>query len=313
MKTILVPLDGSSFGEHALPAAIAIARRGEMCLDLVHVHQLVTPSLSPAAAPFFDPAIDLLIRDQEAAYLREVAGQVAARWDGAITQAVLISPIAEALCNRAHETGAALIVLSTHGRGGVARAWLGSVADRVIRQANLPILAIRPTEEAPVLSHEPAFDHILIPLDGSPLAEQAIDMTEQIRGAGPIHYDLVRVVEPIIHGVKFDGADPVVDVEAQEAAWHHATAYLETIAAPLRKRGDVVMTYVPIGHAASAILERAHADAVNLVAMTTHGRGGVARMIMGSVADKVLRSATKPLLIYRPPVGGSDVPDDSRV
>jgi len=301
MKTILVPLDGSPFSEHALPAALAIARTGAAHLDLVHVHQVVTQTLSPASAPFFDPEIDMAIRAQEAAYLDDVARRIAAVWDGQISQAVLNSPVAGALCARAHDTDAGLIVLSTHGRGGAARAWLGSVADRVIRQAQIPTLAIRPTAEAPKLRHEPVFDHILIPLDGSPLAEQALDMVAQIRGDAPAHYDLVRVVEPITHGLTISGVDPTIDVDAQEAAWQQATAYLEGVAAPLRERGHVVMTYVPIGHLASAILERAEADAMTLIAMTTHGRGGMARMIMGSVADKVLRCTTTPLLIYRPP------------
>jgi len=301
MKTILVPLDGSTFGEHALPAALAIARKGSARIDLVHIHQVVATTISPASVPFFDPKIDLDLRDLEARYLEDVAAQIAAVWDGSVTHTVLDSPIIAALCQRAHEVDAGLIVLSTHGRGGVARAWLGSVADRIIRQAKIPTLAIRPIGERPKLRHEPVFDHILIPLDGSPLAEQALSLITQIRGDTPAHYDLVRVVEPITHGMTISGVEPVIDVEAQEAAWQQATHYLDQIAVPLRQRGHVVMTYVPIGHPASAILERAEADATTLIAMTTHGRSGLARMIVGSVADKVLRGATSPVLIYRPP------------
>jgi len=303
MKTILIPLDGSPFGEHALPAALSLARRGATRLDLVHVHQLVTSSLSPAGAPFFEPEIDMRLREQEAAYLEEVAGRIAAVWDGPTTWAVLNSPTADAICDRAQEIGAGLIILSTHGRGGMARVWLGSVADRVIRQAKVPTLAIHPDHGAPDLSHEPTFGHILIPLDGSHLAEQAIEMVEQLRGDTPARYDLVRVVEPVLHHFALDGVDPRVDVEAQEQSWKCAGEYLERIAEPLRERGcgRVVMNYIPIGHPASAILERAQSEPVDLIAMTTHGRGGVARMVIGSVADKVLRGTTTPLLIFRPP------------
>ncbi len=281
-----------------------------MRLNLVHVHQIVAPTLSPAAVPFFDPAVDMALRDQEAAYLKGVAGRIAAAWDGPISPAVLNSPVAEALCQHAHEIHAELIVMSTHGRGGVARAWMGSVADRVIRQSKIPTLAIRPTAEPPDFTHEPTLDHILIPLDGSALAEHVIAMLDPIVGGAPIRYDLVRVVEPVTHGFMFDGIEPVIDVDTQDAAWQHATDYLEGIAAALRQRGHVVMTYVPIGHPASAILERASDGAVSLIAMTTHGRGGVARMVMGSVADKVLRGAATPLLIYRPPAGDAATPDD---
>jgi len=308
MKTILIPLDGSPFGEHALPAALSIARRSETRLDLVHVHQVVASAPSPAGAPFFDPEIDLRLREQEAAYLEEVAGRIATVWDGPITRAVLNSPVADAICERAQEIGAGLIVLSTHGRGGMARVWLGSVADRVIRQARIPALAIHPGPEPPDLSREPTFGHILVPLDGSQLAEQAIEMVEQLRGDTPARYDLVRVVEPVLHHFTLDGTDPRVDVEAQERAWSCAGEYLERVAAPLRERGRgrVVMNYIPIGHPASAILERAESEPVDLIAMTTHGRGGVARMVMGSVADKVLRGTTTPVLIYRPPEGVAD-------
>ncbi|MEI7771319.1 MAG: universal stress protein [Chloroflexales bacterium] len=302
MKTILVPLDGSPFGEHALPAAIAVARKGAARLALAHVHQIITPTLSPAAVPFFDPNVDTGIRDQEAAYLEDIASRIASVWDGPISQAVLNSPIAEALCMHAQDIDAKLIVLSSHGRGGIARSWMGSVTDRVIRQSKLPTLVVRPTAAPPSLKGGPAFAHILIPLDGSPLAEQAIALADQIIGPAPAHYDLVRVVEPVTHGFTFNSADMVIDADAQEANWEHATDYLEGLAAPLRARGHVVMTYVPIGHPASAILERASADAVGLIAMTTHGRGGLTRMIIGSVADKVLRGTTAPLLIYRPPL-----------
>jgi len=305
MKTILVPLDGSPFGEHALPAALAIARAGSALIDLVHVHQVVANTLSPANVPFFDPQIDLRLRAQEAAYLETVAAKIAAVWDGPVTRTVLDSPTTDALCKHAHTINAGLIVLSTHGRGGVARAWLGSVADRVIRQAKIPTLAIHPTHEPPDLRQEQAFEHILIPLDGSLMAEQVLDIVDQIRGGAPAHYDLVRVIEPITHGFTISGVEPTIDVEAQEVAWQYATQYLERLATSLRERGNVVMTYAPIGHLASAILERADSSAASLIAMTTHGRSGLSRMVVGSVADKVLRGTTRPVLIYRPPEGVS--------
>ncbi|MBX0329947.1 universal stress protein [Oscillochloris sp. ZM17-4] len=309
MKTILVPLDGSPFSEHALPAAIAIARRRAMRLALVHVHQIVASNLSPAGVPFFDPSVDTIIHDEEDGYLKKVAERIAAVWDGQVSQEVLYSPITEALCSYAQEIGAELIVLCSHGRGSIARAWMGSVTDRVIRHAQIPTLVIRPSDGEINLSHAPAMSRILIPLDGSPLAEQAIAMAEALGGDPPAHYDLVRVVEPALRGPALGNSERQIDTEAQEAAWHDASAYLEGIAAPLRERGHVVMTYAPVGHVASAILERAEADAIDMIAMSTHGRGAVARMMMGSVADKVLRATSTPLLIYRPPLEEPAAPD----
>ncbi|NTW02414.1 MAG: universal stress protein [Oscillochloris sp.] len=301
MKTILVPLDGSPFGEHALPAALTVARKGAARIELVHVHQIIAPTLSPNSAPFFDPAIDREIRDQETAYLKDVAKRIAAVWDGSVSQALLNTPVADAICNHAQETGADLIVLSTHGRGGIARAWLGSVADRVIHQSKIATLVIPPNVEPLDLDHELELDRVLIPLDGSPLAEHAIALAEQVMGTTTGRYHLVRVVEPMMHGLKLDGVESSINVNAQEIVWKHASYYLDRVAGSLREQGHTVMTYVPIGHSASAILERARADAINLIVMTTHGRSGMTRMLMGSVADKVLRGSMIPLLIQRPP------------
>lgn len=302
MKTILVPLDGSPFGEYALPTALAMARHLSATLHLIHVHEMVANTLSPAGTPFFDPDVDLALCNHEQAYLASVAERIASVWDGPVEHSVLRGVVADVICSHAHEVDAGMIVLSTHGRGGLARAWLGSVADRVIRQSQIPTLAIHPTDTPPQLDQPFPFTHILIPLDGTPLAEHAIGVVLEMCGPHPIHLDLVRVVEPIVHGFTLSGIEPSIDVEAQERAWQQATLYLDDLAHPLREQGHVVMTYAPVGHLANAILERAEMDGVALIAMTTHGRRGMARMFMGSVADKVLRSTTLPLLIYRPPV-----------
>ncbi|WP_129626520.1 universal stress protein [Candidatus Oscillochloris fontis] len=301
MKTILVPLDGSPFGEHALPAALAIARQWSAQIKLLHVHEMVANTLSPAGTPFFDPDVDLALCAHEQNYLAEVAARIAQVWGGPVEHTVLRGVVADAICTYAHEVDTGMIVLSTHGRGGLARAWLGSVADRVIRQSQIPTLAIHPTDAPLQLDQSPQFDHILIPLDGTELAEQATNVVLQMRGSHAAHLDLVRVVEPLVHGFTLSGVEPVIDVEAQEQAWQQATLYVEEVAVPLRAKGHVVMTYAPIGHIANALLERAEKDGVALIAMTTHGRKGMARMFMGSVADKVLRSTTLPVLIYRPP------------
>lgn len=300
MQTILVPLDGSPFGEHALPLALDIARRGGLGLALAHVHHIVVPSVSPAGATFFDPGLDVAARDAEADYLAAVAGRVAALWDGPVTQTVLDAPIAEALCRHAAPAHAGLIALSTHGRGGVARAWLGSVADRVVRQSPVPVLVVRPSDEPPDLGRAPELGHVLVPLDGSFLAEEAIDLATQIGQLYQARYTLVRIVEPITRGFLVDGARTAVDVDAEEEAWHEATEYLKGVAARLRARGLHITADVRIGKPAAEILDLARAYGVSLIAMSTHGRGGVARLLVGSVADKVLRGATVPVLLYRP-------------
>lgn len=300
MQTILVPLDGSPFGEHALPTALAIARRRPMRIALAHVHQLIMPTIAAAEAPVFDPTLDELLRQQETAYLEDVSRRLRAIWDGPITRTLLEAPVVEALAHHAEVLGAELIVLSTHGHSGLARAWLGSVADRLIRQSPVPTLVVRPGAGAPDLNQEPALRHILIPLDGSPLAEKAITLALEIGQLTQAHYTLVLVVEPAHRNFLIGGAEPQVDLEAESAAWKQATDYLDEVASRLRAQGHTVWTEARIGSPAAAILESAAANGADLIAMTTHGRGGVARLLMGSVADKVLRGATVPLLVSRP-------------
>lgn len=299
METILVPLDGSAFGEQALPAALAIARRHDMRLALAHAHYTLTPAISAASVPFVDPAIDAQLRDQELAYLEAVAQRVAAVWDGPVSQALLEAPVVDALCKHAKAIGATLIALSSHGRGGMSRIWLGSVADRLIRQSAVPILVVQPGAEPLDLTREPSLKRILIPLDGSPLAEQAIDHALWVGRPVDTQYILLRVVEPIVRGFFVDGIEPSVDADAQAAAYRHASGELAAAVGRLRDAGRSVADDIWTGQPAAQILEAADTYHADLIVMTTHGRGGVARLLVGSVADKVLRGASVPILIAR--------------
>lgn len=99
MQTILVPLDGSPFGEHALPMALALARRGDMQIALAHVHHLFASSLAPTGMPVVDPRVDALFREEEAAYLADVSHRIATVWNGPVMMTLLETPVAEALCS----------------------------------------------------------------------------------------------------------------------------------------------------------------------------------------------------------------------
>lgn len=301
MQTILVPLDGSPFGEHALPMAVALARRGDIQIALAHVHHLFAPSLAPAGAPVVDPRVDALFREEEEAYLAEVARRIAAVWNGPVMTTLLETPVAEALCQHADLIGARLIVMSTHGRGGLARAWLGSVADRMIRQSKTPILLLHPEDGAPDLAREPKLHHMLVPLDGSPLSEQILPHATWLGRLVGARCTLLRVIEPAVRGFVVNGVEPMVDVDAQERAWQQATADLERIANRLRADGLSVVPEVRVGRPIAEILECAAEREVDLIAMSTHGHGGLTRLILGSVTDKVLRGAGVPVLVFRPP------------
>lgn len=300
METILVPLDGTPFGEHALPMALAIARRTGASLALAHTHQLVVAAAAPAEARTFDLAFDELIREQEQNYLAEAAERVAAVWDGPVLPTLLEAPLVGSLSDFAHERGVGLIVMSSHRRDELPWAWLGGVADRLIRKAAVPILVVHPGDDEPDLTIEPTLRHILVPLDGSALAEEALTLATTIGRPFGAHYTLLQAVAPILRSSLIDRLGPVVDTEAQAAAWCSASAYLEGCAARLREQGYEVHTDAVIGPPAATILDYARGYDADLIAISTHGRGGLARLLLGSVASEVLRGATIPVLIKRP-------------
>lgn len=307
-RAILVPLDGSPLSEHALPLAFAVAQRCNARLHLVHVHQWATATpIVVEGMPVVDEQLHSLGKAHERAYLERLCDRVVTDATVSTQTAVLDrseppdESIAHALMRYAATNEIDLIVMATHGRGGLARAWLGSVADALVRQSALPLLLVRPQDgHAP--SAPPDLHHALMALDGSPLAEQIM---EPILALGELFgstYTLLRVVEPFI----LPGYSPVARIEgleerANDEARREAQHYLEKVASRIAKEGRKVRTHVVFGaQPASSILEEAERHGPGIIALATHGDSGLRRMLLGSVADKVLRGATTPVLIYRP-------------
>jgi nucleotide-binding universal stress UspA family protein len=307
-RSILVPLDGSSFGEQALPLAVSIARRAGATLHLVSVHVPIAPMVEDGVASF-DQRIDLAVKRRSQVYLDKVVEQVAGTAEVPLLAKVVEGPIADALCEQAAATGADLIVMTTHGRGGLARAWLGSVADDLIRRVTVPILLVRPQETAPVLAKEASLPNILLPLDGSELAEKILEPAVALGNLMDAEYTLMRVIPPLVIGSHPLQPGPIPGVEytvvkelrtLHEAERREADRYLEGVAGRLRKQSLRVETRVVVDdQPAPAILAEAKAFPNGLIALETHGRGGVARLLLGSVTDKVVRAATLPVLVHR--------------
>lgn len=297
--SLLVPLDRSSFAEHALPLAVSIARRAKARLDLVEVHALYALDDPHAGWAPFEPDRDAQRGRQEQLYLEATAKWATSVSPVATTAAVLPgsatipSTVADSLLEHARAGKADLIVMATHGRGRLSRLGLGSVADELVRRAHLPVLFVRPSEQAPGMVPEPVLDHVLVPLDGSPLAEQVVGPAVDLARLMEARCILLRVVEP--HSSPDDGESGRPSEKAQ------AEVYLERIAGRLRGQGLEVQTQVVVARdAAEAIRKEAEAQPNSLVALATHGRGGLKRLLLGSVADKLIRGATSPVLVYRP-------------
>jgi nucleotide-binding universal stress UspA family protein len=281
-RNLLVPLDRSACAEHALPLAVSIAARAGARLDLVQVHELYAFADPASAWGPYDPAQDRDWKEKERLYLAATANWVSALARVEATSEVLSGLVDEALLQRAGVGPADLIVLATHGRGRVSRFFLGSVADELLRHATVPLLIVRGRDAQPAMVPETVLENVLIALDGSPLAEQVLSPALDLARLMDARCTLLRVVTPA------------------EAA--QAEAYLDETAARLRTDWSKLTTRVVVARdAAEAILEQARERGHDLIALATHGRGGARRLLLGSVADKVIRGFSVPVLVYRPP------------
>jgi nucleotide-binding universal stress UspA family protein len=307
LGNILLPLDGSALSEQALPLAEKLARRSRAVLHLVRIHVTPTrPPLSLEGMPVTDPGTDAARWESERAYLRRIRLQLGPR-SGLVSRiAVLNGPVAEVLTTYAALKRIDLIVMATHARRGLARTWMGSVADELLRHSRVPVLIVRAAEgslPAPVSAGRP---RILIALDGSPIAERVVEPAVSLGRALDAEYTLLRVVNPL--GILGDLPAVLAPrmgraLAAQEEI--EAKDYLNEIAWWMNDRGVEAKTRVTLSERpAHTILAEAEREGAAFIAMGTHGRSGVSRMLMGSVAGQVQQGTTIPLLLYRPKIGG---------
>ncbi len=299
---IIVPVDGSGFGELALPRALGIACKsgGE-----VRVVTVVTPlpSLHPEEEEGNVLEVERLDLAQEHAlrYMRDLQKRVIlAGCDVPISCHVEVGPVVERLFEHVRGVGGDLLVMTTHGRGPLRRAWLGSVADGLLRRTPCPILVIRPGEGEKLDLAQAGFHHLLVTLDGSPESREVLPFASTIASLFGSRLTLLRVIPPhFLLGSTYI-PHPTREVQGLEAEQEAAREYLDAEAQALRERGLAVEVETVAGaHPVEGILQFVAGSDVDLVAMATHGRGGVARLILGSVADKVIRGGSVPVLLHR--------------
>jgi nucleotide-binding universal stress UspA family protein len=308
LRRILVPLDGSALAEAALPAARAIARLTGARVTLV---QAVEPAetLDDVGDPLAGGlALELQATDDRIAiyrvvdahaadYLAGVAGRLAPDGIAARTQ-VVAGPAAVAIVEAARE--ADLIVMATHGRGGLGRWAIGSVADKVTQGAPAPVLLVRAEQAQPLAAGYPR--RILVPLDGSDLAERALPLAMQLAARAEAEVILTHVVAAP-DGPDGDAAEGPLGLVREQAR-----AYLHEVSQRLVEPGATLHTDVRVGPAAEGILAAADARRADLIAMSTHGRGGLGRWVYGSIADRIVRSAGVPVLVVRADVASGAPP-----
>jgi nucleotide-binding universal stress UspA family protein len=312
LEHLLVPLDGSRFAEQALPRAVSLATGSGGSIRLVSVSQLPTGRRDApvGTVPESGDRAGAVTRTER--YLDAVASDLRERDAGVEVSTQVLPPgnVVASLRQEMVEQRTDLVVMTTHGRGPLSRAWLGSVADGLVRTSQRPILLIRPADDAEGVADDPAsspasapFRRVLLPLDGSSVAEQILDHAAALARISNAGIHLVRIVSPVRGGAFPYVAAPAREPEATEDRIQAAGDELEAVAERLRRRDVPAEVEIKVhGQAAAGILEAVRTTEADVVAMSTRGRGGVERLILGSVADKVIRGASVPVLVHRPPV-----------
>lgn len=305
-RHIVVPLDGSELGERALTPAIEIAEAMQKLLpaaeqtenpvSLVLLRAATGPTLATADPFVYDAMLNASMEEADG-YLRQLVEGLA-KTNIKLDLESAPGPAAEAIVNYTEEHAADLVVLSSHGRTGSSRWVYGSVAEKVLHHAPCAVMVIRAQAATDIYHGRP----IVVPLDGSPLAEMALSPAMNVAtGGAPVI--LVRIVsppEPVAEGLVMHGAPSaeqrgMVHQQAQE----EAQAYLQKVAAGLSGAEVTTETVVHAGDVADAIIDFAAAHNAGLIVMSSHGRSGISRWLHGSVAEKVLRGADCATMIFR--------------
>lgn len=298
-SSILVPLDGSDLSEQALPFAIAIVKGGGAITLLQAI-----PDAEPLRKPFGAITMTAEEVNQMLTNLAEEdLERAATHWADlapgvTLTRKTVSGDAATVILETADAINADLIALASTGRGALGRLTLGSVADRVTRTAEKPVLVVRGFD-APAAHALPEINRVIVPLDGSDRALLAIPvaaaMARQLKAAVELvtAIDLPQIVSPAMaYGPAFS---PEFYAELEETTTQTASEHLDEAIAEFAKLGVTANKHVMLGSAIAGILDfTKHGD---LVVMTSRGQGGFKRWILGSVAEKLIRDCPAPVLL----------------
>lgn len=296
-EKILVPLDGSKLAERILPYARTLAKRLKIPAELLTVIHPETAKLfsDPAHGRYID-TVEADMQQNGIVYLGSIARTFPDPKNVACTARV--GHAAEVIADQASATRT-LIAMSTHGRGGVQRWLLGSVADKILHATKNDLLLVRPNK-AGEISLMATLDTVVLPLDGSALADKAVRGVVELAKAMNLAVILLRVFSPPVSA--YYGSDAYVpDIQQLTVPLREeAKRFLDERRERLQAEGlKDVSTVLLEGDASAQIIDYAANTPNNLVAMCTHGRSGIGRWIMGSVTERVVRHSGDPVLIIR--------------
>lgn len=293
-KKILVPLDGSELAEVALPYAEELAGRLRADVVLAHVYESEDEE--------YHRMHELYI-NKVAENVRRGVNKYGKNGDDRhieVETAFLVGHPAEQIVDYSDENDVDLIVIATHGRSGIRRWFLGSIAAKVVRAAKQPVALIR-AEGAVQKGKKPLIDNVLLPLDGSKESETAIPYIEELAAKLKAKVTLVHVTARtyFVYSIPGETIQMPFTPEDMDRFKEKAQHYLETVASAFDKKGVEARAEVAVGSAPDEIIRMAEEMSNGIVAMATHGRSGISRWAFGSTADKVLHAGNTPVLLVR--------------
>jgi nucleotide-binding universal stress UspA family protein len=278
LQRILVALDGSPESEQILSEVERVATP-HTAINLLHVLQREPQEI---------PNVGLMVEDVAKAYLQRVAERIPERQ---VRTLIRRGEPEEEIPKAARSVGADLIALTTHGRRGLSHLLMGSVAENVVRNSSVPVLLTRPGLARP----RKPLERILVPIDGSNESKQVCETVRRLVARATVEVILLQVLEPMVVGDVIAGIDPIGISDTLP----HPVSDLDTLARELEREGFKVRVIVVSGSAPRQILEQAKGLDADMIAMTTAGRKGLARILMGSVSVDVLRHADRAVLLHR--------------
>jgi nucleotide-binding universal stress UspA family protein len=287
--TILVPLDGSSVAERALPFAQTLAKATGARLLLVRA-ALLEPSSDETAL-----ASQAQAMTEARSYLADIVSRLSPTTG--VETAVLYGEAAAAVQAVITSRKVDLVVMSSHGHSGLGRWVIGTVTDRLLRRADVPVLVI-PAACATVWPTSRAF-RVLVPLDGSALAEEALGPAVDVARALGAEILLLRVIDPV-QAVSVGPSWYLSTAPEPTSTLQEAQHYLERTSARLQSAGVTVAVRSAIGTPGLVIAAAAREQHAQLIAMTPHGAAGPSRLMLGRAATSILQHAGVPVLLVRP-------------
>jgi nucleotide-binding universal stress UspA family protein len=295
LKRILVPVDGSPAAGRVLEVAVALARRcgSELVLgNAVNYAAAIAQSAEPYGVTDAEPLMKAL-ENEAHGILSQAETTVKAAGLG-VTSVVLEGPASSAIVNYSAEHGIDAIVMGTRGIGGLERFFVGSTADGVLRGTEVPVFVVQPAVDAAPL----AFERILVATDDSEASAAAvtfsIDLAKGMGGATLFCHVIAR--SKLGDTSREYAYDPKPLLEEARAA---ARPALDRAMAQAASRGLRAETYVVEGDTVDEILLAASAHKADVIAIGTHGRRGLERLFLGSVAEAVVRRSPIPVVVVR--------------